>query len=101
MPKQLEGVIVCAKVEKFDTFLWTDQANGQVKPIRSLKILLSHGDGTVTRESISVPTSMADPNLKDGQIYALPCTITMNKKKLTLSWTLRSDMAPFPAPELG
>lgn len=101
MAKQLEGVIVCAKVEKFDIFNWPDPTTGQIKPIRSLKVLLAHGDGTVTRESVSLPTSMTDPKLEEGQVYALPCTVTLNKKRQTLSWTLRADLPPFPAPQMG
>lgn len=100
MAKQLTGHIVCATVEEFSVFNWTDPANGQVKPIRSLKVLLAHGDGTVTRESISVPPTMADPKLETGNVYALPCTVTLNKKRQTIGLTLRSDLPPFPAPEI-
>lgn len=100
MTKTLEGVIVCAKLEKFDIFQWTDPANGQVKPIRSLKVLLAHGDGTVTRESISLSPSAADPQLTEGKIYAFPCTVSLNKKRQLLSWTLRADLVPFPAPQM-
>ena len=98
---QLQGVIVCATVEKLDTFQWTDPANGQVKPIRSIKVLLAHGDGTVTRESISIPASMRDPHLEEGKVYALPCTVTLNKKRQQVSFTLRTDIPPFPAPQIG
>jgi len=100
MPKQLNGIIVCAVVEQLAVFQWTDPANGQVKPIRSVKVLLAHGDGTVTRESISIPSSMADPKLTEGQMYALPCTVTLNKKRQVIGFTLRSDLPPFPAPEI-
>jgi hypothetical protein len=100
MSKQLRGVVAFAEVEKFDLFNWVDPANGQTKPIKSLKILLHHGDGTVTRESISLPPSMADPQLKEKIIYALPVTVTFNKKRQQVTYTLRSDMAPFVAPEI-
>lgn len=98
---KIEGVVAFAKFEKADTFQWTDPANGQVKPIRSLKVLLEHGDGTRTRESLSLPAGMDAPNLQAGQVYGFPCTVTLNKKKQLLSWTLRVDLAPFPAPDLG
>jgi hypothetical protein len=101
MVKKLEGVILCARVEKFDVFQWTDPANGQIKPIRSLKVLLPAGDGVVSRESISIPPSMPDPSLIEGEVYALPCTVTLNKKRQQISYTLRSDLKPFPAPDMN
>jgi hypothetical protein len=101
MTKQLEGVVMCAKFEKLYEGSWTDPVNGQVKPYRSFKVLLPNGDGTVTRESISVPMTMRLPELEEGKAYALACTVSLNKKKQTLSWTLRSDVPPFPAPEIG
>jgi hypothetical protein len=99
MGKQLNGAMIFAKVKK-DVFPWVDPANGQTKPIRSLKILLYHGDGTVTKESISIPPGMADPNVNEEQVYALPVTVGFSKKRQQVSYTLRSDMAPFVAPEI-
>jgi hypothetical protein len=61
MADKLQGVILCARFEKFDVFNWTDPANGQIKPIRSLKALLPAGDGTVSRESISLPPNRHRP----------------------------------------
>jgi hypothetical protein len=98
MAKKLKGVIVCAQVEKFDVFNWTDPANGQIKPIKSLKALLEHGDGTVERISVSLAPGMPDPALKDGDVYALPCSVTLNKKRQQITYTLRST--PFPAPDM-
>ena len=98
MAKRLKGVIVCALVEKFEVFNWVDPANGQTKPIKSLKALLEHGDGTVERISVSLAPGMADPGLKDGDVYALPCSVTLNKKRQQITYTLRST--PFPAPEM-
>lgn len=98
---QLQGIVVCATVEKLDTFQWTDPATGQIKPIRSVKVLLAHGDGTVTRESISIPNQLPDPVLQEGKVYALPCTVNLNKKRQQVGFTLRTDMPPFEAPEIG
>lgn len=98
---QLQGVIVCATVEKLDVYQWTDPATGQVKPIRSIKVLLAHGDGTVTRESISIPSQLRDPPLEEGKAYAMPCTVALNKKRQQVAYTLRTDIPPFPAPQIG
>ena len=96
----IEGVFVCGKFEKVDLFQWTDPTTNQVKPIRSVKMLLSHGDGTVSRESLSIPTDMNLPMLREGEIYAFPCTVTINKKRQTVSWTLVPDRPPFLAPDM-
>jgi hypothetical protein len=100
MAKQLRGMFAGVEIEKFEVFNWTDPANGQVKPIKSLKVLMSHGDGTVTRESISLPPNMPDPQLKEKQLYMVPVTVSFNKKRQQVSFTLRSDIAPFIAPEV-
>ena len=100
MAKSIDGLVVFAEFEKQDSFLWQDPATGQSKPIRSLKVLMAHGDKTVTRESLTLPPNYELPALKPGEKYGFPVVVSINKKKQILSWNLRSDMAPFPAPRL-
>lgn len=97
----LQGPVLFAKFEKVDTYNWTDPANGMQKPIVSFKVLLAHGDGTVTRESITLPTPYTAPDLKPGDTYGFPVTVRFNKKRQQVTWNARADMMPFPAADLG
>lgn len=100
MAKTLEGVVVFATYKSEDVFNWTDPASGKVKPLRSLKVLLPHGDGSVTKESLNMPDNYSLPPLKAGEVYGFPVIATVSRKKGTLSLTLRDDMRPFPAPPI-
>lgn len=95
MMKGLEGLVVFARFERTDVFNWTDPSTNQIKPIRSIKVLMPHGDGTVTRESLSLPPDVDFPTLKPQQVYGFPCTVGINKKRQEVTWTLRRDLAPF------
>lgn len=96
----IQGVVVFARFDKADTFSWTDPTTGQVKPIRSLKVLLPHGDGTVTRESLTLPPDMEIPRLTKDETYGFRCSVTINKKQQRLSWTLIPGSFPLPALEI-
>lgn len=93
----LQGPVLYARFEKIDTFNWTDPTNGMQKPIVSYKVLLAHGDGTVTRESITLPNQYPTPDLTPGEIYGFPVTARLNKKRMQISWDARSDLMPFRA----
>lgn len=101
MADHLEGVVLFAEYERFDTFNWTDPTTGTVKPINSLKVLLPQGDGTVTRESITLPPNYRAPSLTAGQAYGFPVTARLNKKRQQISWDARADLMPFPAPAVS
>lgn len=101
MAKTLEGMVVCATFERMDTFNWNDPTSGQMKPIRSAKVLLAHGDGTVTRESLTLPAGFDIPSLEVGKAYAFPCTASVSKKTGKVNYTLRTDLKPFPAPTIN
>jgi hypothetical protein len=101
MTTPLQGPVLFAKFEKLDTYNWTDPSNGLPKPIMSFKVLLAHGDGTVTRESITLPPQYRAPALQPGQVYGFPVTARMNKKKQTLQWDARPDLLPFEPPTFG
>lgn len=101
MSSPLQGPVLFARYEKLDTFNWTDPTTGTQKPIVSFKVLLAHGDGTVTRESITLPPGYSAPNLSAGEIYGFPVTARLNKKRQQISWDARQDLMPFPAPNLG
>lgn len=98
--KTIDGLVLFARFEKADTFVWHDPATGQQKPIRSLKVLVANGDGTITRESLTLPANYEPPALKAGEMFGFPVLVTFSKKKQILNWNLRSDMTPFPAPQL-
>lgn len=100
MAKKIEGAWVFGEFKLLDTFMWTDPTTGQVKPIRSLKVLISHGDGTVTLESLALPPDYTPPRLAPGESYGFPCRARLNKKKQIVNWDLRGDPAPIPSPEL-
>lgn len=98
--KTLQGPVLFAKYEKVDTFNWTDPTNGLQKPIVSFKVLLAQGDGTVTRESITLPAHYKVPNLIPGEIYGFPVTARLNKKRQQVSWDARADLLPFPVTDI-
>lgn len=101
MARTLEGMVVCATFERMDTFNWTDTTTGQLKPIRSAKVLLAHGDGTITRQSLTLPAGFDIPSLEAGKAYAFPCVVSVSKKTGKLNYTLRTDLKPFPAPTIN
>lgn len=100
MAKTLEGMVVFATFERLDSFNWTDPATGQSKPLRSVKVLLPHGDGTVTRESLTLPDKYDLPLLDAQQPYGFPCIATVSRKSGRISLSLRRDLKPFPAPSI-
>lgn len=101
MATHMKGIVLFAELERYDTFNWTDPTTGTVKPINSIKILLPQGDGTVTRESITLPPNYQAPKLTAGQAYGFPVTARFNKKRQQISWDARPDMMPFAAPTIG
>lgn len=101
MSIRLQGPVLFAEFERMDTFNWTDPQTGGVKPINSFKVLLAHGDGTVTRESITLPPNYRAPALKQGSIYGFPVTVRLNKKRQAISWDARADLMPFEGPSVG
>lgn len=101
MTSLLSGHVLFGTFEKTDTFQWTDPQTGTLKPINSFKVLLAHGDGTVTRESITLPPAYRTPSLSAGEVYGFPVTARLNKKRQQISWDARQDLMPFPAPQLG
>lgn len=100
MSSVLHGPVLFAQFEKFDTFQWTDPQTGTLKPINSFKVLLAHGDGTVTRESITLPQNYKAPTLTAGQVYGFPVTARLNKKRQQISWDARQDLMPFSPPKM-
>jgi hypothetical protein len=99
--QSLYGPVLFGTYEKTDVYQWTDPQTGTLKPIHSLKILMAHGDGTVTRESITLPPGYKTPNLAPGQAYGFPVTPRLNKKRQIINWDARQDLLPFSAPALG
>lgn len=100
MPKTIEGVVVFAIHEKEDTFNYTNPTDGRSKLLRSVKVRLPHGDGTVTRESLSIPDNYELPKLDAEQVYGYPCVLSVSKKSGKPAFSLRHDMKPFPAPKM-
>jgi hypothetical protein len=101
MNKIIQGLLMAATPESTATFMWTDPTSQQQKPIKSIRVLLAHGDGTVTRESISLPPNTDFPQLTIGSPMLFPVTVSINKKKQLINYTLRTDLPPMPAPSLG
>lgn len=99
-PQKINGNLLFGKFEKVDVYQWTDPTTGTVKPIHSIKILLAHGDGTVTRESITLPPNYKVPNLVPGEAYGFPVIPRLNKKRQMISWDARQDLMPVPAPTI-
>jgi hypothetical protein len=94
------GMLMAAQQERTDEFVWVDPKTGQAKTLRSIKVLLPHGDGTITRESISIPDNYELPALEPNQSYAFPVIVTVSRKSGRLNYTLRRDLKPFPTPQL-
>jgi hypothetical protein len=101
MSSRLQGPVLFAQFERMDTFNWTDPQTGTLKPINSYKVLLAHGDGTVSRESITLPQGYRTPSLNAGEMYGFPVTARLNKKRQQISWDARPDLMPFPAPSMS
>lgn len=100
MTTRMQGHILMGTFEKHDSFQWTDPVTGILKPINSLKVLVAHSDGTVTRESITLPPNYPTPNLAKGDMYGFPVTVRLNKKRQQIAFDARQDLMPFPAPEI-
>lgn len=100
MAKTLEGAVLFCSYEKEDTFNYTDPSNGQTRLLRSLIVRLSHGDGTVSRERLSLPQGFQVPELSPETVYGFPVTISVSKKRGSVTYTLRTDLKPFPAPPM-
>lgn len=101
MAKTLEGDVLFAEFEAGDSFDWTDPATGKTKTLRSIKVLKSNGDRTVTRESLSVPDGVSPPRLEPGKKYGFPVKINARKKDNKINYTLRGDIPPLDAPEIS
>jgi len=82
-----------------DRFDWIDPKSEKVKPLKSIKVLVNNGDGTVTRESISLPDGMAPPELQKDEAYVFQIVQpSYNRKKDEIRYTLLAGSVPFPAP---
>ena len=101
MAKTISCTAHLGTLKMVDTFNWTDPSNGQVKPLQSFKVLVAQQDGTVTLESISFPPDYRPPRLEPGQAYVFPCTARVSKKTGKNNWTARSDLMPFPCPQIS
>lgn len=97
---ELNGLLVVAKYELVDTFNWVDPDTKLPKPIMSFKVLLAHGDGTITRESISLPPLYKTPALTPGELYGFPVLVRYNKKRGFITYTARADQMPIPVARL-
>lgn len=101
MAKTLTGLVAFASFERDDVYNYTNPADGKSKLLRSLKVLLAHGDGTVTRESLSIPDNYPhSTNLTPGQAYGFPVVSSVSKKTNKQQYALRQDVKPFPAPQI-
>jgi hypothetical protein len=97
---KLSGVVLFAVFEREDTFNYVNPTDGKSKLLRSVKVLLPHGDGTVTRESLSIPDNYELPSLNAEQAYGFPCVATVSRKSGKLQFSLQRTLKPFPAPEM-
>lgn len=100
MAKTLQGIVMGATPESTAVYNWLDPVTQQQKPIKSIRVLLAHGDGTITRENISLPANMDFPKLEMGRPMLFPVSVSLNKKKQIVTYTLRSDIPPMPAPNI-
>lgn len=97
---KLQGPVLFCKYEGTKTFNWVDPASGAQKPIVSYSVLVPHGDGTVSRESITLPNQQRPAALTPGEVYGFPVTVRLNKKRLIVNWDARADLMPFPLTKL-
>lgn len=103
MPK-LAGAFISLEYEEITNFSWTDPKTNEVRPIRNIVGLMSHGDRTVTRVQIAFPRDpayQAPRNLERGQHYLFPVLLSLNKKRQTVSYEIRTDVPPLPAPDVA
>ncbi|HRD74682.1 MAG TPA: hypothetical protein PK264_01905 [Hyphomicrobiaceae bacterium] len=98
MATTLQGIVLFATFEKEDVFQYTDPKTNVVRPLRSLKVLLAHGDGTVTRESISIGPDFNASALTPQKVFGFQTTAVVSKKTGRLSFTLVPNTPILPAP---
>jgi hypothetical protein len=99
--KKLEGVFLSMDFDRHERFDWKDD-KGNVKPIESLVGLMEFGDGTRDWVKIGFPRdeSFRAPQLMKGTRYIIPVLLSIDKKRNEVRYTIRTDMAPFEAPEI-
>lgn len=101
---KLKGAFISLEFEEISDFNWTDPKTNETKPIRNIIGLMDHGDRTTTRVSISFPRNpkyRPPADLEAGHHYLFPVLVSINKKKQTISYEIRTDMPPLPAPDVG
>ncbi len=100
---QLKGAIVVIQFERIDRFDWTDPKSGTVRPIQKFVGLVESGDGTREWVDIGFPRDpdYRPPNLKPKSYYAMPVLISVDKKRGENRLTIRTDIQPFEAPDIG
>jgi hypothetical protein len=64
---------------------------------------MEFGDGTRDWVKVGFPRDddFQPPRLTKGTHYAIPAIASVDKKRGEVRWTLRTDMAPFEAPDLA
>lgn len=100
---KLSGAFLSMSYEDFVEFDWVDQKSGVSKRIKNFVGLAENGDGTRSRISISFPRDpkYRPPNdLEPGQHYLFPVILGFNKKKEVVTYQLRTDIPPLPAPDI-
>lgn len=100
---QLKGAIVVIQFERIDRFDWTDPKTGTIRPIQKFVGLVESGDGTREWVDIGFPRDpdYRPPNLKSKNYYAMPVLIGVDKKRGENRLTIRTDIQPFEAPDIG
>lgn len=100
---KLTGATVTLTYDRTDRFDWTDPKTGQLKPIQKFVGLMEAGDGTRTWAEIGFPRDPGyrAPSLKPGTAYVFPVILGVDKKRGEVRLTIRTDIEPFEAPELG
>ena len=99
---KLMGMFISMTFRGVKTFEWQDPKTGVTTPIRNFSGLYEPGDGTRLPVEIGFPRDAPDyrpPALKIDDQVLFPVTVSLNKEKQVVQYTLRTDLAPMPAPD--
>lgn len=100
---QLTGAVAVIQFDRVDRYDWPDPKTGTVRPIQKFVGLMEAGDGTRKWVDIGFPRDpdYRPPNLTPKKFYAMPVLLGVDKKRGETRLTIRTDMQPFEAPDIG
>jgi hypothetical protein len=101
---EIDGTAAFGEFVEMKSYENVDERTKAVRRSISLVVALRFDQHTSSLVSIYLQDGQTPPNLRAGEHYGYPVLIkpkTGGKGLLGSSYTLRTDLPPFPAPEIG